>query len=79
MGTHTHKGLRSPEETQKNIWTVSLGGLLGKESGDYDPKDPDKFKRLADHYRAISDAEQAAEEAAAEAAAAGKPDTKPAA
>jgi hypothetical protein len=30
---------------------VSFGGLLGREFGDYDPKDPDKFKRLAEEHR----------------------------
>lgn len=75
MGKHTRGGLMTPEEASRHGWTISIGGLLGRDSGSYDPKDPDKFKRQAEHYQAISDAEAAAEAAGA----AGKPETEPAA
>ena len=74
MGKNTRTGLMSPEEASRHGWTVSIGGLLGRDSRKYNPDDPEQFKRLADHYQAISDAEQAAEDAAA-----GKQNAKPAA
>ena len=57
MGKLIDLGLRDLDKKPDNSWTVSIGGLSGREYGNYDPKDPDKFKRLAEHYRSLSDAE----------------------